>query len=282
MIRIGRTGTKSVSTTAGDTLNRVRIEAPPMVTGHAPSSDDVDALIVGLEDLRTSIADDARAPAWLSVRPSGPVDAITEDAVDAIIEDAPHVVVSSYDLGSGTATGLTLLRAIRDRSEEIPFVLCSAAADETVASEAVSAGVDEYVVGNRSDERGSGAFDVEEVVAAIERAVERGRARRDRERFARGFEAVFHDDRSATLMLDASGTVRRANRAALELRVPHSVIRLRAVQVDASKPRDLLPVARNAFTSDVARADCVFGAWRNWRDNSLRAADAFLVNRDPP
>ena len=188
-----------------------------MVTGHAPSSDDVDALIVGLEDLRTSIADDARAPAWLSVRPSGPVDAITEDAVDAIIEDAPHVVVSSYDLGSGTATGLTLLRAIRDRSEEIPFVLCSAAADETVASEAVSAGVDEYVVGNRSDERGSGAFDVEEVVAAIERAVERGRARRDRERFARGFEAVFHDDRSATLMLDASGTVRRANRAALEL-----------------------------------------------------------------
>ena len=164
-----------------------------MVTGHAGSSvDDVDAVVVGLDDLRASLGDGSDASSWLSIRTAGSL----EDALAAITEDAPDVVVSSYELGSGTETGLTLLGAVRDRVEGLPFVLCSAAGDETVASEAVSAGVDEYVVGTPSDERGGHEFDerrgyefderrghefdIDEVVEAIERAVARGRSRRER------------------------------------------------------------------------------------------------------
>jgi len=53
-------------------------------------------------------------------------------------------VVSAYDLGS--TTGIDLLRAVRETNPEQPFVLYPASGSEQVASDAMAAGVTDYVV----------------------------------------------------------------------------------------------------------------------------------------
>ncbi|EMA46907.1 GAF domain-containing protein [Halobiforma nitratireducens] len=62
--------------------------------------------------------------------------------------------------------GLQLLRAVRERDETLPFVLWTADGDEAVASEAIAAGVTEYVP--RSDESGTGKQLVDQVVNAVD------------------------------------------------------------------------------------------------------------------
>ncbi|WP_267640113.1 hybrid sensor histidine kinase/response regulator [Haloarchaeobius amylolyticus] len=65
------------------------------------------------------------------------------DALDLL--DRYHVdcVVSEYDLA--TETGLDLLRAVREDSPDLPVVLFTADGSESVASDAISAGVTDYV-----------------------------------------------------------------------------------------------------------------------------------------
>ncbi|WP_123624521.1 PAS domain S-box protein [Halorubrum sp. CSM-61] len=57
--------------------------------------------------------------------------------------DGVDCVVSGYDL-PGT-DGVEFLRTVRDRFGDLPFVLFTARGSEAVASEAVAAGVDEYI-----------------------------------------------------------------------------------------------------------------------------------------
>ncbi|WP_049982510.1 PAS domain S-box protein [Halorubrum sp. BV1] len=79
-------------------------------------------------------------------------------------------VVSEHDLPEGH--GIDLLEAVRDRHGDLPFVLFVRDGSGTVASEAVSAGVDEYV----PKEEFSDPFAT--LVSRIEDAVSRTRAER--------------------------------------------------------------------------------------------------------
>ncbi|ELZ31519.1 PAS domain S-box [Halogeometricum pallidum JCM 14848] len=56
---------------------------------------------------------------------------------------AVDCVVSDYEMG-GT-TGIDLLRCVRERHERLPFVLLTSRGSEEVASEAISAGVTDYI-----------------------------------------------------------------------------------------------------------------------------------------
>ncbi|WP_459820865.1 bacterio-opsin activator domain-containing protein [Halorubrum luteum] len=187
-----------------------------MDIGDATPRDDIDVLVVGPDDLATSLSEASREDSCSESTSPSVVRSVEEvsEALAAIDDRLPDVVVAAYDLGPDSETGLTLLRSVRDREEAVPFVLCSTAGDDRVASDAVSAGVDEFVV---ADELMANGLDFETLRDAIGRALDRGRRRSERERSARGFEAVFHDDRSATLMLAPSGTVQRANRTARDL-----------------------------------------------------------------
>ena len=93
-----------------------------------------------------------------------------DEVLRTLDSDGVDCVVSEHDLPEGH--GIGLLEAVRDRYGELPFVLFVRDGSATVASEAVSAGVDEYV----PKEELSDPF--ETLVSRIEDAVSRARAER--------------------------------------------------------------------------------------------------------
>jgi len=83
-------------------------------------------------------------------------------------------VVSDYELPD--RTGVEFLRTVRERSPDLPFVLYTGAGSEVVASEAISAGVTDYLrKDGHADEHAS-------LANRIRTAVERYRAKRARRR----------------------------------------------------------------------------------------------------
>ncbi|QAU12057.1 PAS domain S-box protein [Halorubrum sp. BOL3-1] len=71
-----------------------------------------------------------------------PVDG-PDAALDALSASALDCVVSAYEMAE--TDGIELLETVRDRYGDVPFVLFTGEGSEAVASEAISAGVDEYV-----------------------------------------------------------------------------------------------------------------------------------------
>ncbi|WP_435360521.1 bacterio-opsin activator domain-containing protein [Haloarchaeobius sp. DFWS5] len=106
-------------------------------------------------------------------------------------------------------TFVSFLRSVDTR--EIGVVACPAddVAAETV-SDLVAAGVDEYVPLSVAEA-------ASRVAEAVDRCVEVGRTRQRRRRRATLFEALFTDEHAPAWVLDATGTVVRANDAALAL-----------------------------------------------------------------
>ncbi|MFB6172928.1 MAG: bacterio-opsin activator domain-containing protein [Haloarculaceae archaeon] len=120
-------------------------------------------------------------------------------ARDHLAADPPvRGVVAAADFDGGG--GLALLEHVRERAPDLPFVLYAAEDDGSVASAAVAAGVDDYVVD----------VDGDRLRAALASESERGRRRRR----ARQFEALFDDPNSFVWVLAPDGRVRRANATA--------------------------------------------------------------------
>ncbi|WP_435358928.1 PAS domain-containing protein [Haloarchaeobius sp. DFWS5] len=76
------------------------------------------------------------------------VECLTADSVEAALEIVEETtvecLVSGYELRD--ETGLSLLRSVRDRDELLPFLLVPEDGSERIASEAISAGVTDYLV----------------------------------------------------------------------------------------------------------------------------------------
>ncbi len=98
-----------------------------------------------------------------------------EGATATLDRESVDCVVSAYRL-PGT-DGLALLEAVRERDPELPFVLFTDEGSEEVASEAISAGVSDYV---EKDDEGYALL-----ATRIRRLVERHRARRQAARLDR-------------------------------------------------------------------------------------------------
>ncbi|MFB6124835.1 MAG: response regulator [Halanaeroarchaeum sp.] len=94
--------------------------------------------------------------------------AAARDRFDAEAHDA---VVSDYDLPDGD--GLALLEWVRDREPEFPFVLFTGEGSEAVASDAISAGVTDYVQKSTDHER------LALLANGVQTAVEGYRAKRE-------------------------------------------------------------------------------------------------------
>ena len=87
----------------------------------------------------------------------------------ALLEDRRFdCVVSDYEMPD--RTGVEFLRSVRERNEELPFILFTGKGSEEVASEAISAGVTDYL------QKGSGLEQYEVLSNRIENAVGRDRA----------------------------------------------------------------------------------------------------------
>jgi len=101
------------------------------------------------------------------------------EGLDVVGDGEVDCVVSGYDLPG--MDGVEFLRAVRDRAGGLPFVLFTTHGSETVASEAVAAGVDEYLpAGCGGGEAGSADTDdpYATLASRVERAVSRERTER--------------------------------------------------------------------------------------------------------
>ena len=91
------------------------------------------------------------------------------EGLDAVGAEAVDCVVSGYDLPD--TDGVEFLRAVRDRDGDLPFVLFTARGSEAVASEAIAAGVDEYLPATGDDSAAA-------LASGVECAVSRSQAER--------------------------------------------------------------------------------------------------------
>ncbi|WP_096390989.1 bacterio-opsin activator domain-containing protein [Halopenitus persicus] len=138
-------------------------------------------------------------------------------ALETVRSEPVDCLVSGVDLPDATA--VDLLANVRDESPTLPVIVAAADGDETVASELIGAGVTDYLALPESME-GSvepGEAAVEELLDRTERAISTARRTETRRERARRFDAVFEDTRTATWVLDADGTLQRANRTARDL-----------------------------------------------------------------
>jgi len=164
----------------------------------------VGLLLVGTEDwvatVATMLGDDN-----ISISSVATIEAALARFRDPSIDI--DCVVSAYDLPE--ADGVQLLRELRTTHPRVPVVLYPPNGDEGVASEAIAAGVTEYVVPSETPDG--------ELREGVERALATARTEANRTRRARQFETSFSDSLTASWVLDLDGTVQRTNDTAREM-----------------------------------------------------------------
>ncbi|MBV0902873.1 bacterio-opsin activator domain-containing protein [Haloarcula salina] len=135
----------------------------------------------------------------------------TQTAAIEIVRRRPtDCLVSEYALKETTA--LELLREIRAETTSLPVLLATTAGSEALASEAIEAGVTDYIALTDSP-----AQMTDELIERTERAIRSAqRSATQRER-ARQFDAIFNDSRTATWVLDPDGLLTRVNETAREM-----------------------------------------------------------------
>lgn len=134
--------------------------------------------------------------------PSGVIERIGSETVECVVSD--------YQMPG--VTGVDLLRRVRGSYPDLPFVLFTGQGSEQVASEAISAGVTDYV------SKGSGLEGFELLATRVRGAVEQRRVEQALEETREGYERLLETAPDAILVVDAgSGTLLEVNTAAEEL-----------------------------------------------------------------
>jgi len=132
------------------------------------------------------------------------------EALGVFWNQTTDCLITEYTLDE--TTGIELLREIRTETTALPVIVGTASGSEAIASEAIGAGVTDYVALTDSSEQMA-----EELLDRTERAVRSAqRAVTQRER-ARQFDAIFSDSQTATWVLDPDGSLARVNQTAREM-----------------------------------------------------------------
>ncbi len=166
---------------------------------------------VSMDAIRVLYVDDepewAARTAELLDRRDAAIDTLSattaDEAREYLDEREIDCVVSEYDLPDGD--GLALLEAARSAVDSIPFLLVTDSGSEAIASEAISAGVTDYV--RKRDEPDAALVD------AIVDAVAAARERRERERKLHAVETA----QEGISILDPDGRFVYVNRAYADL-----------------------------------------------------------------
>jgi PAS domain S-box-containing protein len=125
-----------------------------------------------------------------------------QEGIATVRDQPPDCVVSGYDLPEGD--GLGFLRAVRETQPELPFILYTDSGSEAVASEAISAGVTDYL------RRGTDSGSHEQLVRRVENAVSAREMPTDLDEPQQAMAAV------AVLRVDSTGEIVFANQQASE------------------------------------------------------------------
>ena len=119
-----------------------------------------------------------------------------DEGLDALARDPFDCVVSDYDMPG--PDGIEFLERVRERYPDLPFVLFTGKGSEEIASEAISAGVTDYL------QKGGGRERFSLLANRVEKAVERYRSERALEE---------HNRRLETLISNLPGIVYRCANA---------------------------------------------------------------------
>ena len=136
--------------------------------------------------------------------------ATKEKALAVVRAEAVDCVIGDYTLDDGT--GIELVREIRSTTTTLPVLLATRAGSETVASEAISAGVTEYVPLTDAIEQ-----ELDELLERTEQTLQTTQRTAPQQERARQFDAIFNDSRRATWVLDPQGTLLRVNQTARDM-----------------------------------------------------------------
>jgi len=128
------------------------------------------------------------------------------DAVDRISGDSFDCVVSDYEMPE--MDGIDLLAAVREHHPDLPFILFTGKGSEEIASDAISAGVTDYL------RKGTGTDQYELLANRITNAVSQVRAERRLQEERRRFQGLFENLSQATVEVEWDGAdpiVKRIN-----------------------------------------------------------------------
>lgn len=128
-----------------------------------------------------------------------------DTALDQLRENNVDCVVSDFEMPG--KNGIEFLRTIREEHPDLPFILFTGKGSEEVASDAISAGVTDYL------QKDSGTNQYEVLANRIVNAVEANRAQRERSRQLNAIETV----QEGISILDEAGEFIFVNQAYADL-----------------------------------------------------------------
>lgn len=118
-------------------------------------------------------------------------------------------IVSDYDMPR--QNGIEFLENVRDKHTDLPFILFTAKGSEDVASDAISAGVTDYL------QKGVGTDQYTLLANRIRNVVNKWRAEREAEQTKRRLEAITKNSSDAILTIDSTNTIEFVNQATEDL-----------------------------------------------------------------
>ena len=154
-----------------------------------------------------------------------------DEALDRLDDDV-DCIVSDYDMPG--RTGIEFLEDIRERDPDLPFILYTGKGSESVASDAISAGVTDYL------QKGAGTDQYTLLANRIANAVAGRRSAEQAERRRHRLEQVLKTVPSCVVRLNREGDFLFANERAVEvLGLEQSAVTDRAYNDPEWRIRDL-------------------------------------------
>ena len=180
------------------------------------------------------------------------------EAVARLADDAVDCLVSDYDLPEGN--GIELLETVREEHPALPFIIYTSQGSEAVATEAISAGVTDYLQKEPGPEQHA-------VLAhRITNAVDHYRSQQalsERNRVLRSYERMVNSMQEGACIYDTEGRFETVNealaawydttRAELEGQTSELVPRIRAAG-ETDRYQELLDGTREELSGEIEAA----------------------------